>query len=256
MIKLKTGTVIATFFLSGVLSACNSGETSGTSSATDTTSATQPVSKNEDWVSLYNGKDLSGWHSYGKDSAGSAWKAEDSAIHLDASKKSDWQAKGGGDLTTNDEYDNFDLKLEWKISEAGNSGIIFYIHEDTSKFKNSWESGLEMQVADNAKNEDGKIKKHMAGDLYDLVSSTSPQVLKPAGQWNAVEIISNNGDLKFSMNGQNVLSTTLWNASWDTMVANSKFKTMPGFGTYKKGKIALQDHGADVWYRNIMIKKL
>jgi hypothetical protein len=170
------------------------------------------AAKSEDWVNLYNSKVFSGWHSYGKDSAGSAWKA-DSAIHLDASKKGDWQAKSGGDLTTNDEYDNFDLKLEWKISESGNSGIIFYIHEDTAKFKNSWESGLEMQVADNAKNEDGKIKKHMAGDLYDLVSSTSPQVLKPAGQWNAVEVISNNGDLKFSMNGQNVLSTTLWNAS-------------------------------------------
>lgn len=148
------------------------------------------------------------------------------------------------------------MKLEWKISEAGNSGIIFYVRDDTSAYKNTWESGLEMQVADNEKNEDGKLEKHRAGDLYDLMSSSSARVVKPAGEWNQVEITSDKGKLDFFMNGQHTLSTTLWDDNWQKLINTSKFKSMAGFGTYKKGSIALQDHGADVWFRNIMIKKI
>ncbi len=177
-------------------------------------------------------------------------------MHLDASVKKDWQTKGGGDLVTDKEYENFDLKLEWKISEAGNSGIILYVHEDTSAYKNTWESGPEMQVCDNEKNEDGKLEKHRAGDLYDMLVSTSAKAVKPAGQWNEVEIVSEKGKLDFFMNNSHVLSTTLRDSAWQKLISNSKFKSMNGFGTYKKGHIALQDHGADVWFRNIVIKKL
>jgi hypothetical protein len=112
-----------------------------------------------------------------------------------------------------------------------------------------------MQVLDNDGHADGKINKHRAGDLYDLIASSSEPV-KPVGEWNLVEIISNNGKLDFKLNGKNIVSTTMWDAQWNSMVAGSKFKTMPGFAFYKSGKIALQDHGDEVWYRNIEIKKL
>jgi hypothetical protein len=112
-----------------------------------------------------------------------------------------------------------------------------------------------MQVLDNAGHRDAKIIKHRAGDLYDLISSSSEPV-KPAGEWNQVEIVSNQGKLDFTLNGTKVVSTTLWDDNWKKMVAGSKFKTMSDFGTFKKGKIALQDHGDAVCYRNIMIKKL
>lgn len=214
------------------------------------------LSKNDNWKLLFDGKTTAGWHTYGKNSIGSAWKAEDSTLHLDASKKRDWQTKDGGDIVTNDEFGNFDLQLDWKISEGGNSGIMFYVHEDTSKFQYAWNSGPEMQIADNDKNEDGKVYKSRAGDLYELFATTSQQYVKPAMQWNHVEIKSNNGKLDLYMNDQHVLDTTIWNEAWKKNIAGTKFKDMPGFGTYKKGKIALQDHGADIWFRNIKIKAL
>lgn len=207
------------------------------------------------WISLFDGRTTKGWHSYGRNEAGKAWKADDGVLHLDASQKSDWQTKDGGDLVTDDEYEDFHLQLEWKISRAGNSGIIIYVHEDPAKYEQTWSTGLEMQVADNDENEDGKIHKHRAGELYDLIPA-SKDVIKKAGEWNAVEIVSNNGKLDFYVNGTNTLSTTLWDENWRNLIAHSKFGSMQGFGTFRKGRIALQDHGADVWFRNIRIKRL
>jgi len=112
-----------------------------------------------------------------------------------------------------------------------------------------------MQVLDNAGHPDAKIPKHRAGDLYDLISC-SQETVKPWGQWNHVEIKCVNGKLDLYLNGTNVVSTTLWDDNWKKLISGSKFKDMPDFGTFKQGHIALQDHGNDVWYKNIMIKKL
>ncbi len=211
--------------------------------------------KDDGWITLFDGKTTNGWHSYGKKTAGNEWKVEDGALHLDASTPNAER----GDLVTNEEYKNFDLKLEWKISEKGNSGIIFYIHEDPAKYPETYETGIEMQVLDNGTptrlgQPDGKIYTHRAGDLYDLLASK--EVAKPLGQWNQVEIKAKDGKLDFYMNGQHTLSTTMWDENWKKMVAISKFKSMPGFSAFKEGKISLQDHGDDVWFRNIKIKRL
>jgi hypothetical protein len=214
------------------------------------------IAKNEGWKLLFDGKTTTGWHTYGTDTIGTAWKVQDSILHLEASQKGDWQTKNGGDIVTSDEFGNFDLQLDWKISEGGNSGIMFYVNEDTSKYQYAWNSGPEMQIADNEKNEDGKVYKSRAGDLYELFPTTSQQYVKPAMQWNHIEIKSNNGKLDFYMNDHHVLDTTIWDNAWKKNIAGTKFKEMPGFGTYRKGKIALQDHGADVWFRNIKIKEL
>jgi Domain of Unknown Function (DUF1080) len=207
------------------------------------------------WISLFDGTSTAGWHSYGKTTVGEAWKVADGALYLDTTQKEGWQIKGGGDIVTNDEFENFDLKLEWKIAPNGNSGVIFYVHEDTSKYKYVWNTGPEMQVLDNNGHPDSKITKHRAGDLYDLISC-SKETVKPAGEWNEAEIVSNNGKLDFFLNGTNVVSTSMWDSAWKQLLAGSKFKDMTDFGTYKKGRIALQDHGNAVWYRNIKIKKL
>lgn len=210
--------------------------------------------KNEGWKLLYDGSTTKGWHTYGKKGIGAAWKSDGGSLHLDASKKSGYQSSGGGDITTDKEFTNFDLKLEWKISKGGNSGIMFIVKEDP-KYKESWNTGPEMQVLDNDGHEDGKIKKHRAGDLYDLISSSSEPV-KPVGEWNEVEIRLDHGKLDLFMNGVNIISTIMWDADWQKLVAGSKFKDMPGFSKYKTGRIALQDHGFDVWFRNIRIKEL
>jgi hypothetical protein len=145
------------------------------------------------------------------------------------------------------------LKLEWKISKNGNSGIMFTVKEDTA-FKESWYTGPEMQILDNDGHSDGKIKKHRAGDLYDLIASSSEPV-HPVGEWNQVEIRLNKGKLDLFMNGVNIVSTTMWNENWWQLVKKSKFAEMPDFTKFKTGRIALQDHGFDVWFKNVKIKE-
>lgn len=242
-----------------LLASCNN---SGRSAEAGKDSTVNPVmnslsdqQKSEGWVLLFDGQSTAGWHKYGGKPVGSAWKVADGALYLDTSIKENWQIKDGGDIITDGEYENFHLKLEWKIAKDGNSGIIFYIHEDTTLYEWPWMTGPEMQVLDNNGHADAKIPKHRAGDLYDLISCSTESV-KPAGEWNLAEIKSLNGKLDFYLNGVNVVSTTLWDESWKAMVAGSKFKQWPGFGTYTKGKIGLQDHGNLVWYRNVMIRKL
>lgn len=207
------------------------------------------------WITLFDGKTTSGWHKYGGGPVGAAWKIADGVLYLDSSEKEKGKIKNGGDIVTDEEFENFDLKLDWKISKAGNSGIMFCVHEDTSKYKNPYESGPEMQVLDNEGHSDGKIYKHRAGDLYDLIACNK-ETVKQVGEWNSVEIKLLNGKLDFFLNGENVVSTTMWDDNWNKMVANSKFKTMPGFAKFKTGRIDLQDHDCTVWYRNIMIKKM
>lgn len=207
------------------------------------------------WQLLFDGKTISGWHKYGGKPVGSAWKIANGTLYLDTTEKENWQIKDGGDIITDEEFENYHLKLEWKIAPNGNSGIIFNIHEDTALYQWPWMTGPEMQVLDNNGHADSKHIKHRAGDLYDLISC-SKETVKPAGEWNLAEIKLNKGKLDFYLNGENVVSTTMWDDNWNKMVASSKFKQWPGFGTYKKGKIGLQDHGDMVWYRNIMIKKL
>ena len=212
----------------------------------------QSKKKAGEWVSLFDGKTTNGWHTYGKTSAGEAWIVSDGALHLDAGNKDG----KGGDLVSDASFgSNFHLKLEWKIAKNGNSGIMFFVQDDPAKYKYVWHTGPEMQVLDNDGHPDGKIKKHRAGNLYDLIEGKEGAVL-PVGQWNLAEIISYNGKLDFFLNGVNVVSTTYGDADWKALIAGSKFKDKPDFGSVFSGHIALQDHGDKVWYRNITIKKL
>jgi len=245
-----------------ILIACNNSSTGGkkdSDTANITVTATMNTlteqQKTEGWQLLFDGQSMKGWHQYGGGPAGEAWKIADGALYLDTTNKKDGKIAGGGDIVTDEEFENFHLKLEWKIAPAGNSGIMFYVNEDTSVYKRPYETGPEMQVLDNEAHPDAKIQKHRAGDLYDLISC-SKETVKPAGEWNQAEIKCADGKLDFYLNGENVISTTLWDDNWTQMVAASKFKQWPGFGTFRKGKICLQDHDNTVWYRNIAVKKL
>jgi hypothetical protein len=212
----------------------------------------QTIHAQKGFKPLFDGKTTKGWHSYGKNSAGAGWKAENGVLHFDPEAAKDGQ---GGDLVTNAEFENFHLKLDWKIAPNGNSGILFYVKEDAAKYPNTFSTCLEMQVLDNDGHPDGKITKHRAGDLYDLIQSKSEPV-KPVGEWNTAEIISNKGKLTLILNGVAVVETVLWDDNFKQLISGSKFAAWSGFGTFKKGKIALQDHGNSVWYRNIVLKQL
>ena len=209
----------------------------------------------EGWQLLFDGKTTNGWRKFNSKTIGSAWRVGDGCLYLDPTFKDDWQIKNGGDIVTDQSFGDFDLKLEWKIEQNGNSGIMFFVVEDTAKYKYPWETGPEMQVLDNVGHPDGKYIKHRAGDLYDLITS-APETVKPYNQWNAVEVKSYKGQLDFWLNGEHILSTELWGDSWKNLIAGSKFKSMPDFGLSHTGKISLQDHGNKVWFRNIKIRKL
>jgi hypothetical protein len=218
------------------------------------------------WELMFDGQCLGNFRRYGDTTIGAAWVIDDEAIHLDASNKENWQVADGGDIVYQDvdgslkEFENFHFKGEWKIASQGNSGIIYLIHEDTENYPYCWMTGLEMQVLDNgtdstAGHPDAAIYKHRAGDLYDI--NPGPEgAVKPAGEWNQVEIILQDGHLTTTLNGVVTVERDLFDDQWRSDVAASKFHEFPGYGTYSKGGFAMQDHGDNVWFRNLKIKSL
>lgn len=197
---------------------------------------------------LFDGKSTENWHMFNSDKTPTAWKVEDGTLVFDKT------AGEGGDLVTNEEFESFELKLDWKISKNGNSGLFFYVIED-KKYKTVYLTGPEMQILDDAGHPDAQIEKHRAGDLYDLIACKYVTV-KPAEEWNQARLIVNKGKVEHWLNGRKVVEYEMWTDEWKKLVAGSKFKEMPDFGTARKGRLALQDHGDKVWFKNIKIRVL
>jgi hypothetical protein len=197
------------------------------------------------WTSLSGGNTIRNWHTYGRKTAGAAWNIDSGSIHLNAGAKNGYQTLGGGDLVSNDTFSNFDLKLEWKIVRKANSGIMIFVQEDTRRYKETWNTGPEIQVCDMDSNEDAHSFKHEAGDLYDLIPSRT-MAAKPAMEWNQVEIVSNNQRLDLYLNEVHIISSGLWNETWKKLLASSKFKDMPGFRFFIQVIWLLQDHGGSM----------
>ena len=213
--------------------------------------------KKDGWQLLFDGQNLNGWHNYGKNTIGAAWVVADNAIHLDAKPRTEgeWQQREGGDILTAAEYQDFELELDWKIGACGNSGIIYNVVEDTAKYPYVWHTGPEMQVLDNACHPDARIPKHRAGDLYDLIACRY-ETVRPAGEWNHVRLVSKGGKVEHWLNYRRLVTYDMNAPEWRKLIAASKFVDMPDFGKFRKGRIALQDHGNPVWYKNIKIRKL
>jgi len=213
-----------------------------------------PEEKNEGWQLLFNGVTMSEWHGYNQDRIPQEWQVVDGTLFFQGRAKEDAPTHICGDIATNQTFADFHLKIEWKISVNGNSGIMFHVQEDPV-YRTPWLTGPEMQLLDNEGHHDGRLTKHRAGDLYDLISC-SKETVKPVGEWNQAEIIVHKSKLSFIQNGEEVVVTTLWDDEWKKLVEDSKFKDMEGFAKSSSGKITLQDHGDPVWFRNIKIKEL
>lgn len=202
------------------------------------------------WKPLFDGQTFAGWHVFNGGPVGSKWVVEDGAMHL--------TSMGGGNLVSDGEYENFILELEWKIAAGGNSGIMWGVIED-KKYCCPYVTGPEMQVLDDAKHADsvlGKNGNHKAGSLYDMIPPSDLKAVKPAGEWNKSKIKIQNGKGTFWLNGIKTVSFPTTGPGWAALIADSKFKTMPDFGKFSKGRISIQDHGDKVWYKNIRIKEL
>jgi hypothetical protein len=206
-------------------------------------SAVAMAQKKGRWENLSS---LDAWRNFKSPTINDKWKQNPKGFMLTAA--------GGGDIITKNQYENFELHLEWKISANGNSGIFFHVVENDS-VQYVWQSGPEMQVLDNDGHPDAKIKTHRAGDNYDLQSCTV-ETVKPAGQWNKVKLIVNKGKVEHWLNGVKVVEYQLGSPEWEELYKKSKFKDMPLYGKGGKGHIALQDHGDVVWFRNIRIRSL
>ncbi|NOY97566.1 MAG: DUF1080 domain-containing protein [Chlorobi bacterium] len=212
----------------------------------------------EGWKLLFDGKTSEGWRGVNKDHFPTGWEIVDGTLHCKGSGKGEAGSQDGGDILYDKDFTNFQLKLDWKISEGGNSGI-FYLGREVKGWP-IWKTAPEMQILDNERHPDamlGKDGNRKAGSLYDLIPA-KPQNAKPAGEWNSIEIIVYKGTVVHKQNGETVVEYHLWTDDWNKLVAGSKFPALnPDWANVaKSGVIALQDHGDDVWFKNIKIKEL
>ncbi|WP_379952845.1 DUF1080 domain-containing protein [Dokdonia sp. R78006] len=205
-----------------------------------------------DKVVLFDGSNLNAWKGYGTDGMHDNWTIEDGAMAFTPGEE------GGKNIITKNTYKNFELNLEWKVSEGGNSGIFWGVKEST-EFKEAYETGPEIQVLDDERHPDAKVANgtHKAGSLYDMIKPADGMI-NPAGEWNKVTLyINHDSNLgKVSLNDKEAYTFPVNGEEWDAMVAKTKFADWKGFGKYQEGHIGLQDHGDKVWYRNITIKEL
>lgn len=193
------------------------------------------------WKLLFDGESTEQWRNYQKDRVGSGWKVKDGSIV--------WLREGAGDIITKEQYESYELVLEYQISTGGNSGLMFGV---TEAAETPWMTGPEIQIQDNVKGKDPQ----KAGWLYQLYAAET-DATRPAGEWNKLRIrIVKGGTSTIWMNGTKYCEFVQGSDDWNARVAKSKFKDMPAFGKHAKGHICLQDHGNDVAFRSIRIRTL
>jgi hypothetical protein len=212
------------------------------------------------WMLLFDGRTAQRWRGLRLETFPEGWAAADGTI-MRVRKQGEPGGRSAGDLITREQFDNFDFKVEWRLTQGGNSGIKYLL--DTShadKGFQGWGVGFEYQMIDDHNHpeiRDKKILKHATGALYDILEPLRAQVvLNKAGEWNETRILVDGNHVEHWLNGRKVLEFERGSPALEAAIAQSKFKDRPGFGENARGHILLQDHTDGVWFRNIKLKRL
>jgi 3-keto-disaccharide hydrolase len=206
-----------------------------------------PQEKARGWQLLFDGTSTAGWHGYNQASFPDGWAVRDGALTRVSGPTVD--------IVTDEEYANFELQFDWKIAPKGNSGLFFHVVE-SPRYERTYFTGPEYQLIDNEGHPDGKNgPDRWAGANYAL-HAPFQNTARPVGQWNRSRLVVNGGHVEHWLNGVKVVDYELWSDDWKARVASSKFTEWPDYGMAKTGRIALQEHGAEVAFRNLKIRAL
>jgi len=212
-----------------------------------------------EWIYLFDGTSLEGWRNYNKEKLSPQWVIKDGELTFDTEIRHEANKKGGGDLIyAAEEFDNFELYLEWKIPEGGNSGILYHLKEG---YKSPPEVSPEYQLLDDLKWEEINKAKledwQKTGADYAMYSADeSSKIVKPAGEWNSSRIIFTAEKVAYFLNGQKTVEFVPWSEDWKERKEKGKWKDFKDYGKFKSGYIGLQDHDSPLWFREIKIKRL
>jgi hypothetical protein len=206
--------------------------------------------KKAGWTLLFDGKTLDGWRGYKKpDTTGTRWFIKDGTLTLPASDGKD--TRGHFDIISKDTFDRFELTFDFRVAEGANSGVKYYVLEDLDSA-----IGHEYQVIDDERHADAKIGlERQTASFYDVLEPQK-RPLKPAGEWNTGRVVAMGPTVEHYLNGARVLTYELDSPALRKAIQDSKFNKVERFGKLHKGHILIQDHGNQVWYRNIKIRRL
>ncbi|MDI9356914.1 MAG: DUF1080 domain-containing protein [Chitinophagaceae bacterium] len=211
----------------------------------DTINVLTAEEQKKGWKLLFDGNTFAGWHNYGMNGV-VGWKIENGEII----------ALGeSNDIVTDQDFENFELALEWKISKGGNSGIFFHVKEDFEQYKRTFQTGPEYQLIDQENHINSLDENQKTAANYGMHTAQNPKY-RPYGEWNTTRIIVKQGNVEHWLNGEKVLEYTLQTKEWLDLKNTGKWKAFPDYGKFTTGKIALQDHGSPVFFRKIKLLPL
>jgi hypothetical protein len=244
---------LLTFFM---VASCNKPAPQSEATAASELNTLTDEEKTAGWEILFDGKTLDGWKRYGADSIGPLWSVKDGIIVCSGEGLGEGTKDIGGSLMTRRQFGNFELTVDWKIVEGGNSGILYHVNEKP-EFSTDYATGPEYQVIDDAGWKGEPLRDaQKAGSNYDMYAAPPTKKLNPVGEWNTARIVYNNGHVEHYLNGEKTVEFDENSDDYKERYKKSKWVDFPGWNTFKTGSISLQDHGANVYFRNIKIKQL